>query len=78
MGSYGYSFSAAGAAQAAISFYQRRVSPLFGAHCIYTPTCSEYARQAIARYGLLRGGLLAGRRVLRCHPFNAGGYDPVP
>ena len=66
------------AAQAAILFYQRRLSPLMGARCIYTPTCSEYAFQAIGRHGLLRGGLLALRRILRCHPLHAGGYDPVP
>ena len=66
------------AAMAAIRFYQRRLSPLMGARCIYTPTCSEYAFQAIGRHGLLRGGLLALRRILRCHPLHAGGYDPVP
>lgn len=61
-----------------IRFYQRRISPLFLPHCIYTPTCSEYARQAIAKYGLAEGGWLAVKRVMRCHPFHAGGYDPVP
>ncbi len=66
------------AALAAIRFYQSHISPLFGARCIYVPTCSEYARQAIARYGLPRGGWLALRRIARCHPFHAGGYDPVP
>lgn len=68
----------ASAALAAIRFYQRRISPLLGARCIYIPTCSEYAFQAISRYGLARGGLLALRRILRCHPLHAGGYDPVP
>lgn len=63
---------------AAIGFYQRLISPLFGPHCIYTPTCSEYARQAIAKYGALKGSYLAIRRILRCHPFHKGGYDPVP
>lgn len=66
------------AAQAAIRFYQRRLSPLMGARCIYTPTCSEYAYQAISRYGLVRGVWLGLRRILRCHPLHAGGYDPVP
>lgn len=66
------------AALAAIRFYQSHISPLFGARCIYVPTCSEYARQAIARYGLPKGGWLALRRIARCHPFHAGGYDPVP
>ena len=66
------------AAARAIRFYQRRISPLFLPHCIYTPTCSEYARQAIAKYGLAKGGWLAVKRILRCHPFHAGGYDPVP
>ena len=65
-------------ALSAIRFYQQRVSPLLGARCIYVPTCSEYARQAIERYGLARGALLAARRILRCHPLHAGGYDPVP
>ena len=65
-------------ALSAIRFYQRRVSPLLGARCIYVPTCSEYARQAIERYGLARGALLATRRILRCHPLHEGGYDPVP
>ncbi|MGI6230943.1 MAG: membrane protein insertion efficiency factor YidD [Tractidigestivibacter sp.] len=66
------------AANKAIRFYQSYISPLLGPHCIYTPTCSEYARQAIAKYGLAKGGWLAFKRILRCHPFHAGGYDPVP
>lgn len=69
---------AARAALAAIGLYQRRVSPLLRARCIYVPTCSQYACQAIERYGLIRGGFLAARRILRCHPLHAGGYDPVP
>ena len=54
------------AALAAIRFYQRRISPLFGARCIYVPTCSEYAFQAISRHGLARGVWLSLRRILRC------------
>lgn len=61
-----------------IRVYQIWVSPLFGRHCRFYPTCSEFARQAVERYGLRRGGMLAVRRILRCHPFNPGGYDPVP
>jgi uncharacterized protein len=61
-----------------IRFYQAAISPLFGRHCRFYPTCSDYARQAIERYGLARGGRLALRRILRCHPFTPGGYDPVP
>ena len=61
-----------------IRFYQRYLSPLHPACCIYTPTCSQYAVEAIAKYGALKGGWLTVRRILRCHPFHQGGYDPVP
>jgi putative membrane protein insertion efficiency factor len=57
--------------------YQRWISPLFGARCKYYPSCSEYAVQAIGRYGILRGSVLAAWRLLRCNPFSHGGYDPV-
>ncbi len=61
-----------------IRLYQRYISPLKGPCCIYIPTCSEYAILAIKKYGLVKGGFLAVKRVLRCHPFHKGGYDPVP
>jgi uncharacterized protein len=57
--------------------YQRWISPLLGARCKYYPSCSEYAVQAIGRYGILRGSVLASWRLLRCNPFSHGGYDPV-
>ena len=63
---------------ACIRFYQKYISPLFPPRCIYTPTCSEYALQAVRKYGFLRGSYLAAKRILRCHPFHEGGYDPVP
>ena len=62
---------------APIVVYQRLVSPPLGAHCRYVPTCSEYAAQAIERYGVLRGTLKGALRVMRCHPFGGSGFDPV-
>ena len=61
-----------------IHFYQSHISPALGPHCRYVPTCSQYAVEAIEKYGALKGGFLALRRILRCHPFHPGGYDPVP
>jgi putative membrane protein insertion efficiency factor len=61
-----------------IRFYQYAVSPLFPPSCRYVPTCSAYAYEAIQRHGVLQGTALALKRVLRCHPFRPGGYDPVP
>jgi len=58
--------------------YQFLLSPWVGNHCRHWPTCSEYARQAIVRYGAARGGWLAIKRVLRCNPWHPGGIDPVP
>ena len=63
---------------ASLRFYKRRISPLLPPACKYTPTCSEYAMQAVERYGAVYGGYLAARRLLRCHPLAKGGYDPVP
>ena len=61
-----------------IDVYRRYISPLKSPCCRYIPTCSEYAMIAIERYGAARGGWLALKRILRCHPFHQGGYDPVP
>ena len=61
-----------------IAGYQRFLSPLLGPRCRFHPSCSEYGREAIRRFGAARGGWLALRRILRCQPFCAGGYDPVP
>lgn len=60
-----------------IRFYQLAISPYLGPNCRYTPTCSAYAIQAIEKYGALKGGWMAFKRILRCHPFHKGGYDPV-
>jgi len=61
-----------------IRFYQRVISPIKPRTCRFHPTCSHYAYQAIDRHGALLGGWLAARRILRCHPLNPGGFDPVP
>ncbi len=62
-----------------IRFYQRYISPAFPPRCRFQPTCSAYAYEAIAKYGALKGGFLALRRLLRCHPFSkADPFDPVP
>ncbi|MBV8855999.1 MAG: membrane protein insertion efficiency factor YidD [Acidobacteria bacterium] len=60
-----------------LRFYKAFISPLLPPSCRFVPTCSEYAREAIERYGALRGSWMGVRRILRCHPFHPGGYDPV-
>jgi putative membrane protein insertion efficiency factor len=65
------------AAVAPIRLYQRVISPALPRRCKYEPTCSRYAVQAIGRYGILRGSILAGWRLLRCNPWSHGGFDPV-
>jgi len=60
-----------------VRLYKRWISPSLPPSCRYVPTCSEYAMEAIERYGVLRGGMMAAWRLLRCHPFAKGGYDPV-
>ena len=62
----------------AIRFYRAAISPMHQPCCRFIPTCSQYALEAVEKYGALKGGYLALRRILRCHPFHAGGYDPVP
>ncbi len=61
-----------------IRLYQLLLSPLLPPACRFVPSCSHYGYEAIQRYGVLRGGWLAVKRVARCHPFHPGGYDPVP
>lgn len=61
-----------------IRAYQKMISPLLPPSCRFWPSCSSYAAEAIERHGLLRGGLLASRRLARCHPWGGHGFDPVP
>ncbi|NLG52084.1 MAG: membrane protein insertion efficiency factor YidD [Chloroflexi bacterium] len=61
-----------------IRFYQKFISPALPPSCRFTPTCSEYTLQAVEKYGAARGLWLGASRLLRCHPFHPGGYDPVP
>jgi len=61
-----------------IDIYRNYISPRFPSKCRFTPTCSEYTREAILKYGALKGSWLGIKRILRCHPFSKGGYDPVP
>jgi putative membrane protein insertion efficiency factor len=63
---------------ATIGFYRQAISPFTPPSCRYTPSCSEYAQEAIEKYGAGRGGWIALRRLFRCHPFGGKGYDPVP
>ena len=63
---------------ALLRFYRYAISPMLGRNCRFHPTCSESALEAVQRHGALRGGWMAAKRVGRCHPFNPGGYDPVP
>ncbi|MCZ7546133.1 MAG: membrane protein insertion efficiency factor YidD [Anaerolineae bacterium] len=65
-------------ALALIRFYQRFISPALPPSCRFYPTCSHYSYEAIAKYGLFKGGWMGVKRVARCHPLNPGGYDPVP
>ena len=60
-----------------IKLYQKLVSPMLGSRCKYYPSCSEYAAQSITKFGILRGLVLAGWRLLRCNPWSRGGFDPV-
>ncbi len=63
---------------ALITVYQKLLSPWLPDSCRFTPTCSQYAKEAMLKYGLLRGLGLSLKRLSKCHPFHAGGYDPVP
>ena len=61
-----------------IKIYKKVISPGLNSHCIYTPTCSEYAIDAINEYGAIKGSFMGIKRILRCNPLSKGGYDPVP
>jgi uncharacterized protein len=61
-----------------IKFYKRWISPMLPPACRFNPSCSQYSLEAFIKYGFLRGLWLSLRRIMRCHPFNPGGYDPVP
>ncbi len=61
-----------------IKLYQNLISPLFPPSCRFYPTCSDYSKEALLKFGIFRGGWLSLKRVGRCHPFHPGGYDPVP
>jgi len=61
-----------------VKAYQYLISPMLGPSCRFTPTCSEYAVQALKKYGAIKGLWLSGKRVSRCHPWHDGGYDPLP
>lgn len=69
---------AARAGTAMIRLYQNAISPILPPSCRFRPTCSEYTKRAIRKHGLLRGGWLGLKRILKCHPFHPGGHDPVP
>ena len=61
-----------------IKIYQLLISPLFPPSCRFTPTCSQYSLEALKEYGILKGGWLSLKRILKCHPWGGSGYDPVP
>jgi len=61
-----------------IGLYRYLISPILGPSCRYTPTCSEYSQEAVMRFGVIKGGWLAIKRILSCHPWGNSGYDPVP
>lgn len=60
-----------------INIYQKNISPIFGRHCRYYPTCSEYTKQAIEKYGIFKGTFYGIKRIIKCNPFSKGGYDPL-
>jgi len=65
------------AALVLIGFYRAAISPIFPASCRFTPSCSAYAKEAVTEYGVFKGGVLSVKRIMKCHPWHPGGYDPV-